>query len=162
MAAAAAPLKLALLLPVTSRPSCSSVEVLSGLRRLAASLTRAPHNDGSLLVLLGINLDDDQLLQQQDAELAAFSAVGCAAEVVVFSPHPPGALCHLWALLATAAVQRFGCNLAVLLGGCVQRLWQPSLRLKLAHPPAQPALGGPGRWHLQLPSLSTVLGPHAA
>lgn len=122
---AAAASRLALLLPVTSRGSSSSLRVVEGLTRLAASLQPAGHGASSAppLVLLGIDHDDEPLLLRQQECESVFRHAGVDAETLVFSAHDLSAasaaddapLCRLWGILASAAVER-GCDLAVLLG----------------------------------------------
>lgn len=128
--------RLAVLLPVTSRgrvaPSSAenaATAVLAGLQRLAVSLvddssssspSQAGAADCSVCVFLGIDSDETTLLQHKERVVALFTAVGVAARVCVFSEAEragkgPGAVCHLWGLLASTAVQE-GYNLAVLLG----------------------------------------------
>lgn len=141
--------KLAILLPVTSRtsgkypgppPACGTAHhygaadrpaipaaIHTGLSKLAASLsvTGGSSNDAdsrhSITVLLGIDSDDDLLLQHQQQLLDAFASAAGSVHVMVFSEadragYPPGAVCHLWGIMAAAAVEEYGCNLAVLLG----------------------------------------------
>jgi hypothetical protein len=129
--------KLAVLLPITSRTSYASPDVkplatlaaiTAGLRNLAASLS----SSNTTTILLGIDSDDWLLLQHQqqladavNPPAAAAAAAGSAAadvHVLTFSEedragYGPGAVCRLWGIMAEAAVQKYGCDLAVLLGG---------------------------------------------
>jgi hypothetical protein len=81
--------------------------------------------DATVCVLIGIDSHDESLLQhqQQMRMLELFAAAGVPAKVLIFSEadragHGPGAVCHLWGLMAWEAVKE-GCNLAVLLGELV-------------------------------------------
>jgi len=136
--------RLTILLPVTSRgPESPSVQiVIEGLKTLAASLhlpqvkqhapqgsdhTPASHttscssnSNDPLLVLVGVDSDDVPLLQHEQQLCEPFTSAGVSAQVLLFSEadrasHGPGALCHLWGIMAKAAIKE-GCDLAVLLG----------------------------------------------
>jgi hypothetical protein len=131
------PDRLAVLLPVTSKRTAPDISagpdaqssaadpVLAGLQRLAGSFIEPGSQDdaaisSTVFVLLGIDSDDAVLVSRQQDMQRCVEAAGVTAEVMVFSEadragHAPGAVCHLWGLMAAAAVKQ-GCKLAVLLG----------------------------------------------
>ncbi len=90
----------------------------------------APLHQFDVVVLLGIDYDDAELMQQQKAVMAPFLGLAgvCTVRVRVFGPaeldhgkgsapvRPTAGVCHLWDLLAQDAVREHGCQLVVLLG----------------------------------------------
>lgn len=97
--------------------SCTSTD-LCGLPQIQPASCSTRHSESMVAVLLGIDADDNPLLQHQQACVSAFTAVGVAAAVLMLSDHEPGAVCQIWSDMAQAAAVDHGCNLAVLLGEC--------------------------------------------
>jgi hypothetical protein len=130
--------KLAVLLPITSRTSHATLPdvkplatldaITAGLRTLAASLSSSSSSSNTTTILLGIDYDYSLLLQYQQQLVdavtppsAAAGSAGADVHVLTFNEedragYGPGAVCRLWGIMAEAAVAKYGCELAVLLG----------------------------------------------